>query len=258
MVNFDNLLEEYKKSNLNYKLPVLLGVDAENKKWFADLVDLQNIIIGGTTGSGKSIFNHTIISTLISMYSYEKLRLYLVDPKLVELQTYKDIPHLLSPVQPETGDPHFSKVYEGFKWLIEEKYVRKRVSKEEFDKYPFIIVVIDTFSDLIAENSQKFQDKLTQLIDGAAEVNIYTIICDSRTGPDVFTDTLLKLFPTKIAFNTSTIESSQLLVEEVGAEKLLGRGDMLYLPQDLKKAVRIQAPFISEGEIKEMLGKYSK
>lgn len=244
MVNFKNLLEEYKKSNLNYNLPILLGEDTENKKWFADLVDLKNIIIGGTTGSGKSVFNETVINTLTSIYTPNDLKLYLADPKLVELSIYKDSPFLIDKV----GD-----FPENILKSLEKLVIEKNKRESENYSYPYVVIIIDTFSDLMAYAPIEFENYMRKLTDRSADVKIHTIICDSRTGTDVFTKNLLKYFPTKIAFNTSTIESSELLIGEEGAEKLLGRGDMLFLPPYHKKSVRIQGPYISEGEIDEIL-----
>lgn len=249
MIYFKKLFEEYKKSNLNHKLPIILGEDEQGKPQFADLIELKNIIMGGTTGSGKSVFNEVIINTLTSIYTPNELNFYLADPKLVELLIYKDSPYLIDTVGKFPED-----IFPSFEKLVIEK------NKRESEGYssPYIVIIIDTFSDLMAYAPVEFEKLMQQILSNSSNLGIFAIICDSRTGNDVFTEKLLECFPTKIAFNTSTIESSELLIKEAGAEKLLGRGDMLFLPPFLKKAVRIQAPYISEDEIKEILDKYSK
>jgi len=245
MVNFKNLLEEYKKSNLNYKLPIILGENTEGKSEFTDLVNLEHILMTGTTGSGKSMFEHTIISTLTSLYTPDQLRLYLVDMKRVEFQSYEGLPHLLSPVNKGWS---LDDVFKGLEWIIDEKNNRLKIG-DEINKYPYIVVIIDTFSDLVSHDSQKFQDYMSKLIDKAAGVKIHVIMSDSRPSPDVYTPLVLSLFPTKICFNVSSDIDSKLIIGSKGGEELRGAGDMLFLPPNLKEAIRIQAPYISDEEI---------
>jgi len=245
MVNFKKLLEEYKKNNLNYKLPIILGEDEQGKPQFADLVNLGSILMTGTTGSGKSMFEHTIISTLTSLYTPDQLRLYLVDMKRVEFQSYEGLPHLLSPVNKGWS---LDDVFTGLEWIIDEKNNRLKIG-DEINKYPYIVVIIDTFSDLISHDPQKFQDYISKLMDKAAGVKIYVIMSDSRPSPDVYTPLVLGLFPTKICFNVTSDIDSKLIIGSKGGEELKGAGDMLLLPPNLKEAIRIQAPYISSEEI---------
>ncbi len=252
-VLFKDLLEQYKKSSLRYKLPIILGKNENGSSQFSDLSKLENILITGSTGSGKSVFNHNIISSLLSLYSSDKLRFVLIDMKLVEFNQYNGLPHLLAPVLPQKGDKAINKIFSGFEWLMMEKENRRNMSEEELDKYPYIVVVIDTFSDLIAAESDKFESIMMKLTDRSADLKMHTIICDSRTGKYVFTDHILKSFQTKIAFNTYDSEGSKLLLGVEGAEKLKGSGDMLFLPNSLNNPIRIQAPFISDEEITEII-----
>lgn len=254
MITLKKLLNTYKKSNLNYKLPIMLGENREGVPEFADLIDLKHILMTGSTGSGKSTFEHTIISTFLSTFSIHQLKLLLVDMKRVEFLIYDGLPHLLSPVVVNTD-----KVYGALDWLIFEKNKRLKIVAEaaaELEKYPRIVVIIDTFSDLVSNNSVKFQDYLGQLMNQASDVNIHVVMSDSRPSPDVFTPLIQSLFPTKICFNVSSIKDSKLVIGNEGGEKLLGVGDMLFLPPYLKKAVRIQAPLISEEEVRKIIKDY--
>lgn len=254
MINFNKLFKEYKKSNLNYQLPVMLGEDEEEKPQFADLVDLKHILMTGSTGSGKSVFENVIITTFMSLFSSNELRLFLVDMKRVDLVSYKGSPYLLTP----NAVVEFDKFYSSLDWLIQEKDRRFKINEASLKQSPYIIAVIDTFSDLIAENSQKFQDYMGKLIDKAAEVKIHIVMSDSRPSTDVYTRLILGLFPTKICFNVTAEQDSKKIIGRGGGEKLKGKGDMLFLPPYLKEPVRIQAPWISEEEIQALVKKEGK
>ncbi len=241
------LFNKYKESNLKYKLPVILGVNENGKTEFADLADLKHILITGTTGSGKSMLMNTMISTFLSLFSTRQLRLMLVDMKRVELTEYEGLPYLLSPVAVEKD-----KVYACLQWFIDEKTIRlKRMA--EIDKLPFLVVFIDTFSDLMYSDSIKFQNYLATLMNQASDVKIHVIMSDSRPSSDIYTTLILNLFPTKICFNVSESSYSDLIIGKAGGEKLKGAGDMLILLPDEKELLRIQAPYIPDDEIRDLV-----
>src|SRR3989344_734136 len=171
-VPLKRLIEQYRKSNLNYKLLIILGENKEGIPEFADLVDLKHIIMGGTTGSGKSMFIHTVISTLLPLYTPNQLRIYLADVKRVEYQSYEGLPYLLSPINKSW---EAERIFTSLEWLIHEKNLRLKIGKE-FHKRPYIVLVIDTFSDLMYYDSQKFQDYISKLIDRASEVKMHVIL----------------------------------------------------------------------------------
>ena len=252
MIILKKLLSTYKKAKLNYKLPVILGVNESGKSEFADLSDLIHILMTGTTGSGKSMFEHTILSTLISFFTPKQLRLYLVDMKLVEFQSYEGLPHLLAPI----NNYDIDRVYAGLEWLIDEKNRRLRIG-DEINKCSYIVVIIDTFSDLMVDNSQKFEGYITKLINRASEVKMHAIMSDSRPSPDVYTPLIRKLFPTKICFNVSKAEDSKLIIGKSGGELLKGVGDMLFVAPDSAE-VRIQAPYISDDQINKIINSLHK
>lgn len=248
-VFLNELLSQYEESGLNYKLPIVLGKNENGKSEFADLVDLEHILMAGSTGSGKSIFGHSIISTFIKIFSPAQLRLFLIDMKVVEFPSfYNGLPHLLAPVA--TG---FDKAFNGLGWVRNEKNSRLRKSKSELKKMPYIVIVIDTFSDLIINYSKRFQKLIKETLDKAAEAKIYFIIYDSRPSPDVFTPLIRASFPTRICFNVSRAVDSKITINNFGGEKLLGKGDMLLLKKGSHRPIHLQAPFISEQEIKEIV-----
>lgn len=246
-VSLIELTEKYKKANINYQLPIILGVDEGGKPRFSDLTELKHILMTGLTGSGKSMFMHTMISTFLSSFSTHQLRLLLVDMKMVELLTYEGSPYLLSPVIVRTD-----KVYPVLQWLIDEKDRRLRIISE-LEKYPSIIVFIDTFSHLMSDNSVKFQKYLSKLMDKAANVKIHLIMSDSRPSPDIFTTLIRNFFPTKICFNVSDSSYSELIIGKAGGEKLRGAGDMLISLPNEKELLRIQAPYIPDDEIRHQV-----
>lgn len=253
-IHLSRLAQKYMKSNLSYRLPIILGENKAGKSHFVDLVDLKHILMTGSTGSGKSMFEHIIISTLLSSFTPSQLRLYLVDMKLVEFNVYNGLPHLLAPASKD-WDPE--KIYSGLKWLHNEKDIRLK-RKNEIDNFPYIVVIIDTFSDLMAHNSQQFQEYISKLIDNASEVKIHVIMSDSRASTNLFTPLIKNLFPTKICFNTYDAEASKLIIGADGGEKLLGNGDMLFLPPNSKKAINLQAPYISDEEIRQQVSSAKK
>jgi len=244
-VSLMELIEQYKKSNLNYKLPIILGESKDGKPKFADLVDLEHILMTGTTGSGKSVFEEGVILTLMSLFSPDELRLILVDMKRVELTLHNGSPYLLAPVVVD-----YDKFYSTFDWLIFEKNARLKWDKSFLEKAPHIVAIIDTFSDLHYENPIKFQAYMSQLIYKTAVVKIHIIMSDSRAGDTkMYTPLICGLFPTKICFNVSLAQYSKEFIGIEGGEKLKGEGDMLFLPPNRKEAIRLQSPYISGEEI---------
>jgi len=255
MISLEKLLRQYKESDLNYKLPVILGENENGKPEFADLTELKHILITGSPGSGKSVFQHNLISTFLKLFHPDYLKLLLVDMKLTALWVYERSPHLLSPILPKilvnhAGKRYYDKIgiFSALQWLIQERNIR--LNKRNLDKEPYIIVVIDTFCDLMFDEIQDFKDQIKELVKKAAEVKIHIILSDSRTSPEVFPNIFLKIFPTKICFNTSSAKASKLFIRTEGGEKLRGAGDMLFLPPNKRKPLRIQTSFISDEEIK--------
>ncbi len=219
-------------------LPVLLGKDEQGVSHLVDLAQTGNIIMGGSTGSGKSMFMHTTITSLMLKHDPTRLKFFLADPKDVEFShLYNKIPHLLG------------KVYTQPKEIIQQLVLLKDELAQK--NYDYVLIMIDTFSDLMAYDSAQFESVIADL-SKLNDHGVYSVLCDSRIGSSVFSDHILSCFPTQIAFRTADAESSKLLIGQAGAEHLRGSGDMLFLQKEQVTPIRLQAPYISEEDIQKM------
>ena len=259
LIQLEDFLQKTGPKLESVTLPIPLGIDGMGNYVLEDLRTLGHILIGGVTGSGKSMFYHTTICTLIQKYSPQDLQFYLLDLKRVELMPYDGIPHLISKVETE---PEACLV--GLAKMTVEKNSRVRILEkkgckniEEYndrfakEKMPYLVVIIDTFSDLcVSCFKDRFEQLVRHLSENAQSVGIHLIMCDSRTSEALFTKKIKACFPTKIAFEVVEKAYSIDLLGMAGAEELLGRGDMLILYPFSKKAMRLQAPMISYEDAK--------
>ncbi len=245
----DNLLsvaiEEYKKQKLNYKLPIMLGLNYDNEYQFADLADLKHLILAGQTCSGKSVFENAIIYTFLSLIP-NNIKFLFSDVKRVELTPYTGIPQLISKVIVEQKD-----FFIELEKLVEEK--DRRLDSNE--KYPYIIAVFDTISDLVLYDRQQFDSLMEELLINAHKAKIHVIVSDSRPSSSVFTPTIMSLIPTKMCFATASIDDSQYIIHSDLAHYLYGKGDVLLLKQKTAQPVRLQTPWISDEEIEKLIHK---
>ncbi len=242
-VSLKTMMEDYDKSGLKYKIPVMLGVNSFGKNEYADLTELKSILMGGTTGSGKSVFGNAIISSLLFRFLPCELKLLLIDMKRVEFSIYNGLPHLLTDCIVDSGIT--------VKWL---KKVLDDKKKSKLIK-PYTFIVIDTSSDiLISEFQEEFIKLITQITNEGPDLGIYTVMYDSRVGNEVFPAIFLKNFKTHICFNTADGTASKILINSEDGQFLLGRGDMLLKSGDSQELKRIQAPLISEKEILKITG----
>lgn len=214
-------------------LPIPIGIDEQGISYLADLAKTGNVLIGGTTGSGKSIFNDVLICSLLLKYNPAQLRLFLVDPKRVEFSYfYNKVPHIID------------KVYECPEETIRRLYLLKEEIRNK--EYSNLVIVIDTFSDLICYDRTNFELLIAEL----SVLGAYIVLCDSRPSPsDVFTDNLMRYFPTRIAFNLSGEIDSKRVIGISGAEKLKGAGDMLLLEKGEISPKRYQGSYIDEEDV---------
>lgn len=220
---------------------------------------MHHVLIAGTTGSGKSTLLHTWICSILMRAKPEDVRLLLIDPKRVELLGYNGVPHLLTPVivEPDRGisalqwaHDEMNRRYE----LLTQTGVRDIGAYNElsgFRALPYILIFIDEFSDLMAYAPDKTEDLVSRMAQMARATGIHMIIATSRPGTDVYTDLLCGGIPAKIVFNTANIDDSMRVIGMGGAEKLLGHGDMLYVPP-LEKPIRIQGAYIAEKDIENL------
>ena len=242
------------------KLAVALGIDVNGKQIVADIAKMPHALIAGATGSGKSVGINSFLCSLLFRCSPDELRLILVDPKRVELTMYQDIPHLLTPVIVDTA-----KVVSALKWtcaemdrrykLLAENQVRNIAGYRELSNVPpmpNILLVIDEFADIIMFAPNEVEESVTRIAQMARAVGIHLILTTQRPSVNVITGLIKANIPTRIAFNVASAMDSRVVLDTIGAEKLLGNGDMLYIPPDQAKPIRIQGTFVSERDAKQL------
>lgn len=243
------------------KLIVALGLDVSGSPIVADIAKMPHVLIAGTTGSGKSVLINSFISSVLFRASPSEVKLILIDPKRVELTGYNGIPHLLTPVIVEVD-----KILSSLKWalgemdrrykLFAEKGVRNIDSYNEaagFQVLPYIVVFVDELADLMAFAPVEVEDSIARLAQMARATGIHLVVSTQRPSVDVITGLIKANIPCRIAFNVSSMIDSRVIIDMPGAEKLLGRGDMLYIPPDQAKPTRIQGTFVSEKEVKKLV-----
>ena len=249
---------EWKKETSN--LAFALGKDISGKTVVADLDAMPHLLVAGTTGSGKSVMINTILTSLLFKNSPSDLKLILIDPKLVELNAYDDIPHLLTPV---INDPE--KTLSALKWSINEMERRYEILKEfnrknigEYNKLkkeegmPYIVIIIDELSDLMASAARDLEASIVRLAQKSRAVGIHLILATQRPDANVITGLIKANVPSRIAFRTNDQINSRVIIDKMGAEKLLGKGDMLYKNQTMPDPIRIQAALAETDEVQKV------
>ena len=250
-VTLHNMLDIYETTPMEYMLPIPLGVDEDGIAQYDDLVSLGHILMTGTTGSGKSNFGNVITASLMTLLPPSKVNFILFDFKRIEFSVYSKLPYLRSDVIVDVGIAFLE-----LEKLILEKQIR--LSKESIDESPYIVVLIDTFSDWIIADKGRFEDRLDELLKGATAARIHVIMWDSRLSPKTYTPRLMGLFPTKICFNVVDVQGSVSFIGTAGAEKLHRAGDMLLLKENYMSPIRIQGTFISSEEITRLVERCRK
>jgi len=238
-----------------------LGLDVSGEIVIADIDKMPHVLIAGATGSGKSVCINSIITSILFRASPQEVKLILVDPKRVELTFYNDIPHLLTPVivEPE-------KVVSALKWAIAEMERRYKLFAEVgvrniagynelsgFQAIPYIVIIIDELADIIFYAPSEVEDSITRLAQMARATGIHLVLATQRPSVDVLTGLIKANINCRLSFNVNSMVDSRVIIDSPGAEKLLGRGDMLYIPPDQAKPTRIQGTFISEKDIKNLI-----
>ncbi len=243
------------------KLAVSLGLDVAGKEVVADVAKMPHALIAGATGSGKSVAVNAFIASILFRAAPTEVKFIMVDPKRVELTQYNDIPHLLTPVIVEP-----KKVIAALKWACSEMEKRYKVFQEVgvrniasfneasgFQAMPYIVIVIDELADIIMYSPSEVEESIARLAQMARAVGIHLLISTQRPSVDIITGLIKANIPARIAFNVSSNIDSRVILDTPGAEKLLGRGDMLYIPPDQAKPVRIQGTFVSDQEIRGLI-----
>lgn len=244
------------------KTLVSLGLDVSGLPCTADLSKMPHILIAGTTGSGKSVLINTFISSILFRSSPEEVKFIMVDPKRVELTPYQDIPHLLTPVITDVD-----KVVNALGWAVAEMERRYRVFQEVgvknivgyhelsgFSSMPYIIIIIDEMADIMmSKNANEVEQKIVRLAQMARAVGIHLVLATQRPSVNVLTGLIKANIPARIAFQVTSMIDSRVIIDSPGAEKLLGKGDMLYVPPDIAKPKRIQGAWVSDKEINNLI-----
>ncbi|MFO7659295.1 MAG: DNA translocase FtsK [Candidatus Cloacimonadaceae bacterium] len=243
------------------KLAFGLGKEISGKPVVTDLARMPHLLIAGATGSGKSVCINTIIMSLLMRTKPEELRLVLIDPKRVELAGYNDLPHLIGSVVTDS-ETALETMYWAVKEmerryeLLQEVKVRdiiafneKAEELEEFNKLPYIIIIIDEFADLIMTSGKDIELPITRLAQMARAVGMHLILATQRPSIKVITGIIKANFPARIAFQVSSKVDSRVILDMIGAERLLGQGDMLFMPPGKAMSERIHGAFVSDHEI---------
>jgi len=262
IVSLREIIEHEQFKSAKMEIPVALGKDIAGEVQFIDLTQTPHLLIAGATGSGKSVCVNAIILSVLYRRSPEEVKLLLIDPKIVELKLYNDIPHLLTPVVTES-----KRAFQALQYCIcemERRYsmldkagVRdirsfNRKIKEKGlaqEKLPYIVVIIDEFADLMAQTGKELESTLARLAAMSRAVGIHLVLATQRPSIDVITGLIKANIPSRIAFMVASKFDSRIIIDMVGAEKLLGRGDMLFSGAQDPFPVRMQGAFVSEEEV---------
>ena len=264
-VHLREVLESEEFQNNKSKLTVALGKDVAGNIQLADIAKMPHVLIAGSTGSGKSVCINTIISSIIYNAKPSEVKLVMVDPKVVELSVYNGIPHLLIPV---VTDP--KKAAGALAWAVQEmddrynkfaqKGVRdlkgsnKAIEKEEgVGKLPQIVIIVDELADLMMVAAKDVEEAICRLAQKARAAGMHLVIATQRPSVDVITGLIKANIPSRIAFAVSSQVDSRTILDSVGAEKLLGKGDMLFFPSGAPKPLRVQGAFVSDEEVEKIV-----
>lgn len=261
VVSLKSVLSDERMRAAKSKLTIGLGLDVSGNPVISDIGKMPHVLIAGTTGSGKSVLMNAIIATLLFRASPQEVKLILVDPKRVELSDYNDIPHLLTPVivEPE-------KILSALRWAMAEMDRRYKLFHEAqvrniqgynelsgFQALPYIAIVVDELNDLMQFAPVEIEDAICRIAQMARATGIHLIVATQRPSVDVITGLIKANIPCRIAFNVSSMVDSRVIIDGPGAEKLLGRGDMLYVPPEASKPMRIQGVYVSDTEIRNLI-----
>ncbi|MCR4263931.1 MAG: DNA translocase FtsK [Candidatus Roizmanbacteria bacterium] len=243
------------------KLAVAIGLDVAGQPIIVDLATMPHMLVAGTTGSGKSVMMNSIIASLLFRTTPAEVRMILIDPKRVEMTTYNDIPHLLTPVIVEPDQ-----TLSALKWAMAEMDRRYKMFAQAgarnilsynqakgYQEIPYIVIIIDELADLMIFAAAEVEDAITRLAQMARATGIHLVVSTQRPSVNVITGLIKANIPARVSFNVSSMIDSRVILDMPGAEKLLGRGDMLFIPPTQSKPLRVQGTFVSEKEVKQLV-----
>lgn len=270
-VMLSEVLDSPQFKNSKDPLTVALGVDLTGKPQMTDIRKMPHGLIAGATGSGKSVFLNSLLISLLYKATPADLKLILIDPKAVEMAPYDNLPHLLSPV---ISDPKQASA--ALKWAVkemDERYEKlaaagarnveqfNKMAEEHEDyglKIPYIVIVIDELADLMMVASNEVQDYIVRITQKARAAGIHLLVATQRPSVDIITGTIKNNIPTRVAFMVSSQVDSRTIIDTAGAERLLGKGDMLYLGSGSSQATRLQGTFVTDDEIESITSEVRK
>ena len=249
--------EPYRKALSKSKLAFPLGKGSGGQHIIADLARMPHLLVAGSTGSGKSVFVNSLVTSIITRATPEEVRFVMVDPKRVELTIYNGIPHLITPVIVNT-----QKVVNALQWMVNQMEQRlEQLAQEgarDIGSYnekmngpnhmPYLVLIVDELADLMMTAGKAVEHGLVRLAQMGRATGIHLVVATQRPSVNVITGLIKANFPTRISFMVTSLVDSRTILDGAGAEKLLGRGDMLYLPQDASRPIRIQSAFLSSPE----------
>lgn len=259
-VQFRSVMDSEALRAAKNKLCVAMGRDISGNVIIADLAKMPHLLVAGSTGSGKSVCINTIIAGLLFRTTPEEVKLILVDPKVVELTNYNGIPHLLTPVVTNA-----KQAASALHWAVAEMERRytlfadaqvrdiNRYNENALEKLPFIVIIIDELADLMMVAAVDVEDAILRLAQKARAAGIHLILATQRPSVDVITGIIKANIPSRIAFAVSSQTDSRTILDMSGAEKLLGKGDMLFYPIGASKPQRVQGAFVSDGELDRLV-----
>ena len=266
IVSFKEIIEQDLPQFKKMAIPVVLGKDISGEAQLLDLAKTPHLLIAGSTGAGKSVCVNTMILSILYKRSPQQVKLIMIDPKVVELKLYNDIPHLLTPVITEPKRAFQSLQYclcemERRYALLDGMGVRDIVSYNTriverhiaTEKLPYIVVIIDEFADLMATTGKELETTLARLAAMSRAVGIHLVLATQRPSIDVITGLIKANIPSRIAFMVASKMDSRIIIDQVGAEKLLGKGDMLYASATDPFPVRIQGTLVNDNEVERVV-----